>query len=168
MDATIFSGTASLPVSRDEDTRGSTLSAAQKGMAATTYAPTHFRIIGEIAADVDECPLPTLAAAPRSAHGCTRLQCCRAFVRHAGHTLYGPESNRLVLPPHFQIGIAPPEGCAHFSLRQLPTRPCPPTCPTTSPTASSANLLPGSSCRVRDIAWRDRPPSAESRQHSPY
>jgi hypothetical protein len=39
-----------------------------------------------------------------------RLQCCRAFVRRAGHTLYGPESNRLVLPPHFQIGIAPPEG----------------------------------------------------------
>jgi hypothetical protein len=24
-----------------------------------------------------------------------------------------------------QIGIAPPEGCAHFSLRQLPTRPSP-------------------------------------------
>jgi hypothetical protein len=41
----------------------------------------------------------------------------RAFVRHTGHALYGSESNRLVLPSHYQIGIAPPEGCAHFSLR---------------------------------------------------
>jgi hypothetical protein len=45
----------------------------------------------------------------------------RAFVLRAGHTLYGTGSNRLVLPSHYQIGIAPPEGCAHFSLRQLPT-----------------------------------------------
>ncbi len=86
----------------------------------------------------------------------------RAFVRHTGHTLYGPESNRLVLPSHYQIGIAPPEGCAHFSLRQLPTRPYRPY-----PTRSSANPLPGSSCRVPDTAWRDHPPSAESPQHSP-
>ena len=26
------------------------------------------------------------------------------------------ESNRLMLPSHYQIGIAPPEGCAHFSF----------------------------------------------------
>jgi hypothetical protein len=32
----------------------------------------------------------------------------RAFVRHTGHTLSGSESNRLVLPSHYQSGIAPP------------------------------------------------------------
>ena len=81
----------------------------------------------------------------------------RAFVRHSGHTLYGTESNRRVLPSHYQIGIAPPQGCAHFSLRQLPTRPS----PTAIPTTSSTNLLLESSCRVLDTAWQDRPPSVE-------
>ena len=82
----------------------------------------------------------------------------RAFVRLTGHTLYGSESNRLMLPSHYQIGISPPEGCAHFSCRRLPSRP--------SPTKRSANLLPVFACRVPGTAWQDHPPSAGLPQHS--
>ena len=32
----------------------------------------------------------------------------RAFVHHAGHTLCGSDSNRLVLPSHYRVGISPP------------------------------------------------------------
>jgi hypothetical protein len=45
----------------------------------------------------------------------------RAFVRNAGHALYRTESNRPGAARTARVGFAPPEGCARFSLRQLPT-----------------------------------------------
>ena len=71
---------------------------------------------------MDECPFPTLAGAYEISTRSYTVTLRRAFVPDTGHTLCGPESNRLMLPSHYQIGISPPEGrtrlsfCANYLL----------------------------------------------------
>ena len=59
---------------------------------------------------LDECPFPTLADAYEISTRFYAVTVRRAFVHNTGHTLYGSESNRLMLPSHCQIRHFPAGG----------------------------------------------------------
>jgi hypothetical protein len=104
-------------------------------------------------------PSPPLRDQHMVVHGYNALCVCTPCWAYAVR----PESNRLMLP------ASPDRHCPAVGLCSLLV------VATTysshsavSPTTSSASPPPESSCRVPDTAWRYRPPSAESRPHSPY
>src|SRR5712692_884092 len=101
-------------------------------------------------------PSPTLRDQHTVVHGHHTPCVCTRYGAYAVRVGVEPSSAALALP----AGISPPEGCAHLSLRQLPSHPI--------PTMSSTNPLPVYACRAPDTPWQDHLPSAVSPQRSRY
>lgn len=121
---------------------------------AQRWASVGSRIFGTSA------PYPPSPAANEISTWLYTVTIRRAFVRSTEHTLLQAESNRLMLPSHYQSAFPRRRVALTSRLRQLPARPI--------PTTSSSNPLPVCACRVPDTPWQDRPPSVVSPQRSRY
>ncbi len=109
---------------------------------------------------LDECPFPTLADAYEISTRLYAVTLRYAVVRNTGHTLYGSESNRFMLPSHYRAAFPRRRVVLTSRIRRLPARP--------SPIMLSTNPLPVCVCPAPDTPSQDHRPCAVLRRRLPY